>query len=55
VITAVEDEPEADVVEPEADLVEPEAVIEAEPEAADDDPPTDPGTSGRRKKKISFV
>ncbi len=48
VITAVEDEPgavEAEaVIEPEAELVE-----------ADDDPPTDPGASGRRKKKISFV
>ncbi len=43
VITAVEEEPEPDVVD-----------AEPMPEA-DDEPPTDPGSSGRRKKKISFV
>ena len=45
---------EAAEAELEADA---DPAVELDPDAmfADDDPPTDPGTSGRRKKKISFI
>ena len=48
------------ITDVEAEDIVPEAVLEPEPEPEpeskqEEEPPTDPGTSGRRKKKISFV